>query len=139
MADHHYLQEAGVSPDRIRAVFAVSGFFDLHHLSQSFLVRKFIVEPAFGVRSQMWEMASPSTFAGSHWPPTLLLSAAQDRSAGPQSAALCAQLQGAGVTCQHVTVPASRHATAIAHLGSDRAPASFKMLVDFLQKHTSDP
>ena len=52
-ADRRYLREAGVDPERIRAVFAVSGFFDLHHLSQSFLVRKFIVEPAFGTRSRV--------------------------------------------------------------------------------------
>lgn len=134
-ADRRHLQEAGADPERIRAIFAVSGFFDLHHLSQSFPVRKFIVEPAFGTRSRTWETASPSNFAGAHWPPTLLLSAAQDRSAGPQSAALCAQLQRAGVACQHVTVPASGHATAIAHLGSDRAPESFQVLVDFLDKH----
>jgi len=136
--DPGYLQEAGAAPARIRAVFAVSGFFDLHHLSQSFPVRKFIVEPAFGARGPAWETASPSTFAGSHWPPTLLLSAALDRSAGPQSDALCAQLQRAGVACRHAVVPASRHATAIAHLGSDRAPASFDVLVEFLGRHTAD-
>ena len=33
--DPGYLQEAGAAPARIRAIFAVSGFFDLHHLSQS--------------------------------------------------------------------------------------------------------
>jgi acetyl esterase/lipase len=99
--------------------------------------RKFIVEPAYGVRGPTWETASPSTFAGAHWPPTLLLSAAHDRSAGPQSDALCAQLQRAGVACQHVIVPASRHATAIAHLGSDRAAASFDRLVDFIGRHTA--
>lgn len=82
-ADRRYLREAGVDAERIRAVFAVSGFFDLHHLSQPFLVRKFIVEPAFGARSGVWETASPSAFAGSHRPPTLLLSAAEDRSASP--------------------------------------------------------
>jgi acetyl esterase/lipase len=135
-ADRRYLREAGVDPERIRAVFAVSGFFDLHQLSQSFLVRKFIVEPAFGTRSRVWETASPSTFVGAHWPPTLLLSAAEDRSAGPQSAVLCAQLKRSGVVCQHVIVPSSRHATAIAHLGSDRAPESFNMLADFLEEHT---
>jgi acetyl esterase/lipase len=135
--DPRYLHEAGAEPARIRAVFAVSGFFDLHHLSQSFLVRKFIVEPAFGARGPAWEEASPSTFAGAHWPPTLLLSAAQDRSAGPQSDALCEQLQRAGVACRHVIVPASRHATAIAHLGSDRAAAQFEVLVEFLGRHTA--
>lgn len=92
-ADRRYLREAGVDAERIRAVFAVSGFFDLHHLSQPFLVRKFIVEPAFGARSGVWETASPSAFAGSHRPPTLLLSAAEDRSASPQSAALCVRLK----------------------------------------------
>jgi acetyl esterase/lipase len=135
--DPGYLQEAGAAPARIRAVFAVSGFFDLHDLSQLFPVRKFIVEPAFGARGPAWVTASPSSFAGSHWPPTLLLSAAQDRSAGPQSDSLCTQLQRAGVACRHAIVPASRHATAIAHLGSDRATASFDVLVEFLGRHTA--
>lgn len=136
--DRRYLQEAGVAPERIRAVFAVSGFFDLQHLSQSFPVRKFIVEPAFGRRSEVWDAASPSTFAGAHWPPTLLLSAAQDRSAGPQSDALCARLHDAGVVCRHIVVPGSRHATAIAHLGSGRAPESFGVLLEFMREHAAE-
>lgn len=135
--DRGYLQEAGVAPGRIRAVFAVSGFFDLQHLSQSLPVRKFIVEPAFGARSEAWDTASPSTFAGAHWPATLLLSAAQDRSAGPQSESLCAQLQRAGVVCRHIVVPDSRHATAIAHLGSGRAPGSFSVLLEFIGEHAA--
>ncbi|MFM7460000.1 MAG: hypothetical protein ACKO15_04060, partial [Burkholderiales bacterium] len=59
------------------------------------------------------------------------------RSASPQSSALCTQLQRAGVACRHVVVPASRHATAIAHLGSERATASFDGLVEFLDRHTA--
>jgi acetyl esterase/lipase len=135
--DPRYLQEAGAAPARIRAVFAVSGFFDLHHLSQSLPVRKFIVEPAFGARGPAWDAASPFTYADAHWPPTLLLSAARDRSAGPQSDALCTQLQRAKVACRHAVVPASGHATAIAHLGSDRATASFDVLIEFLGRHTA--
>lgn len=135
--DPRYLQAAGVRPTRIRAVFAISGFFDLKDLSQSFLVKKFIVEPAFGGDRAAWQAASPSTYADAHWPPTLLLSAAHDRSASPQSNALCNQLQRAGVACRHVVVPASRHATAIAHLGSERATASFDGLVEFLDQHTA--
>jgi dipeptidyl aminopeptidase/acylaminoacyl peptidase len=135
--DPRYLQAAGVKPTRIRAVFAISGFFDLKDLSQSFLVKKFIIEPAFGGDRAAWQAASPSTYADAHWPPTLLLSAAHDRSASPQSNALCTQLQRAGVACRHVVVPASRHATAIAHLGSERATASFDGLVEFLDQHTA--
>jgi acetyl esterase/lipase len=135
--DGSYLQASGAEPARIRAMFAISGFFDLPQLSQSFAVRKFIVEPAFGARSPTWVTASPATYVGPHWPPTLLLTAAQDRSAGPQSEALCAELRRAEVDCQHLVVPASRHATAIAHLGSDRAAAQFKELVEFLGQHTA--
>ncbi len=134
--DASYLQAVGAESARIHAVFAISGFFDLPQLSQSFPVRKFIVEPAFGARGPTWVTASPTTYVGPHWPPTLLLSAAQDRSAGPQSEALCAELRRAGVVCQHAVVPASGHATAIAHLGSDRAAASFDILVEFIGQHT---
>jgi arylformamidase len=135
--DHRWLRESGAAPERIRAVFAVSGFFDLHHLSQSFPVRKFIVEPAFGPRREVWDAASPSTFAGAHWPPTLLPSAGQDRSAGPQSDALCARLQRDGVVCRHIVVPGSRHATAIARLGGGRAPESFGVLLEFIGEHAA--
>lgn len=135
--DPNYLRDAGVTHERVRAVFAISAFFDIEDLSRSFLVRKFIVEPAFGPKGAHWTSASPSTYVGAHWPPTLLMSAERDGSAGPQSDALCTQLQRAKVACRHAVVPASEHATAIAHLGSDQATASFDVLVEFLGRHTA--
>lgn len=127
-----HLEAQRVDPRRLRAVAAVSGFFDIDHLAEPFLVRRFIVEPAFGHRGPAWRDASPLARAGAHWPPTLLVSAAADRAAGPQSDALCTRLQESGVHCRRIVVPASRHSTAIARLGDGRAAPEFEAMVAFL-------
>lgn len=134
--DPRYLETVRVEPRRLRAVVAVSGFFDLDHLAQPFFVRQFIVEPAFGPRGPVWAQAAPIAYAGAHWPPTLLVSAAEDRAAGPESDALCARLRKAGVHCERIVVPDSRHSTAIARLGSERAAAEFDALVAFVATAT---
>jgi acetyl esterase/lipase len=114
----------------------VSGFVDIDHLAEPIIVRRFIVEPAFGRRRPGWRDASPLAHAGPHWPPTLLINAAADRTAGPQSAALCTRLHAAGVRCRSIVVPASQHSTAIARLGDGRA-AAFEAMVEFLVDATS--
>lgn len=137
--DARHLAAQQVDPRRLRAVVSVSGFFDLEHLAEPFLVRRFIVEPAFGRRGAHWADASPQAHAGPHWPPTLLLSAETDRAAGPQSAALCARLTASGVRCRSVVVLGTRHATAIARLGDGRATAEFETVVAFLTDATQGP
>lgn len=127
-----YLGAQQIDRRRLRAVAAVSGFFDIDHLAEPYLVRRFIVQPAFGRRGPGWRDASPLTHAGVHWPPTLLVSAAADRSAGPQSNALCSRLRNAGVRCSRIVVPASRDATAIARLGEGRAAPEFEAITEFL-------
>lgn len=135
--DPRYLQAQRVAPERLSAVVAVSGFFDLEHLATSFLVRRFIVEPAFGQRGPLWIEASPLSHAGSHWPPALLISAAEDRAAGPESDALCLRLNQAGVTCERLVVPGSQHSTAIARLGDGRSPEEFEAMAAFLASATA--
>lgn len=134
--DTAYLRAEQVDPVRIGAVLAVSGFFDLGHLAEAFLVRRFIVEPAFGPRGPGWIAASPVNHAGAHWPATLLVTAAQDRSAIPESDELCARLGRHGIRCDRLTVPSSRHATAIARLGDGRAQPELETLVAFLAEAT---
>lgn len=135
--DPRYLQAQRVKPERLRAVVAVSGFFDLEHLAKPFLVRRFIVEPAFGKRGPLWIEASPLSHTGSHWPPSLLVSAADDRAAGPDSDALCLRLGQAKVTCERLVVPGSQHSTAIARLGDGRSPEEFEAMAAFLASATA--
>ena len=135
--DPRYLEAQRVEPQRLRAVVAVSGFFDLEHLAKPFLVRRFIVEPAFGKRGPGWEAASPVSYAGPHWPPTLLVSAAEDRAAEPQSDALCVRLRDALVTCDRLMIPWSQHSTAIARLGDGRSPEQFEALAAFISSATA--
>lgn len=131
-ADPRYLEAQRIDSRRLRGVAAVSGFFDIDHLAEPFLVRRFIVEPAFGNGHSSWRDASPLTYAAAHWPPTLLIRAAADRASGPQSDALCVRLRDAGVRCRCVVVPNSDHATAIARLGDGRATPQFEAMVEFL-------
>jgi acetyl esterase/lipase len=133
-ADPAHLRAEQVEPSRLSAVLAVSGFFDLDHLARAFLVHRFIVEPAFGPRGPAWTAASPSAQAGPHWPPTLLVTAEEDRSAAPESDELCSRLGARGVHCARLVVPSTRHATAIARLGDGRAIPEFEAIAAFLQE-----
>jgi acetyl esterase/lipase len=134
--DPRYLADAGVDRRRVRAVFAVSGFYDLQHLAQPFLVRKFIVEPAFGARSEQWDVASPVRYVGAHWPPSLLMTAESDRASNPQSADLCERLRQFDVPCEHWTLPGRSHATAVAALGDGTADVSWGRVVAWLHAST---
>lgn len=134
--DPRYLKDAGVDRRRVRAVFSTSGFFDLQHLAQAFLVRKFIMEPAFGTGTEQWDSASPVQYVGAHWPPSLLITAEVDRAANPQSQDLCGRLRQYGVPCEHWTLPNSSHATAVAALGDGNADALWGRVAAWLHSFT---
>lgn len=134
--DPQYLTEAKVDSRRVRGVLAVSGFFDLHHLAQPFLVRKFIVEPAFGRDPQGWDAASPAHYVGQHWPPSLLITADEDRAANPQSANLCVHLRQVSVPCEHWIQPNSSHATAVAVLGDGNADMLWGRILKWVRAAT---